>query len=341
MIDPQRILDAQSLLARYFGPTRIARAASLSSPARNVFLKIETGLPTGSFKVRGALYALSLKLAGRDGLKVSEVVCASTGNHGAAVAYAAQQLGIRATIFLPSRPNLVKAARILELGARLVEAGADLSDAIDAAETYAAREAAFFLHDARDPDVPAGAGTIGLEIVDQLPAADVVYVPMGDTALIRGVASAVKHRRSSIRVVGVVAERAPAYLLSWQKVVQAFRPAGEADDVVETATCDTIADGLAIRRPLAANVRQIRELVDDVIAVSEQEMMGAIERLYTQEQVIAEPAGAAAVAALLKQSTAASTIVALVTGGNLAPDLRLKLIGGSGSAASPAPADVA
>ncbi len=354
MIDPQRILDAQSLLARYFGPTRIARAASLSSPARNVFLKIETGLPTGSFKVRGAIYALSMKLAGRDGLKavppVSEVVCASTGNHGAAVAYAAQQLGIRATIFLPARPNLVKAARILELGARLVEAGADLSDAIDAAEAYAAREAAFFLHDARDPDVPAGAGTIGLEIVDQLPAVDVVYVPMGDTALIRGVASAVKQRRSSVRIVGVVAERAPAYLLSWQKVVQAFRPADGADlkvrttsaaDVVETATCDTIADGLAIRRPLAANVRQIRELVDDVIAVSEQEMMGAIERLYTQEQVIAEPAGAAAVAALLKQSTAAGTIVALVTGGNLAPDLRLKLIGGNDSGASPAPADVA
>ncbi len=336
MIDPQRILDAQSLLARYFGPTRIARAASLSSPARHVFLKIETGLPTGSFKVRGALYALSLNLAGRDGLqavpKISEVVCASTGNHGAAVAYAAQQLGIRATIFLPARPNLVKAARILELGARLVEAGADLSDAIDAAEAYAAREAAFFLHDARDPDVPAGAGTIGLEIVNQLPAVDVMYVPMGDTALIRGVASAVKQRRSSIRVVGVVAERAPAYLLSWQRV---------AADVVETATCDTIADGLAIRRPLAANVRQIRELVDDVIAVSEQEMTEAIVRLYTQEQVIAEPAGAAAVAALLKQSTTAGTIVALVTGGNLAPDLRLKLIGGNDSGVSPAPADVA
>ena len=98
---------------------------------------------------------------------------------------------------------------------------------------------------------------------------------------------------------------------------------------------------MAIRRPLADNVRQIRELVDDVIAVSEQEMMGAIERLYTQEQVIAEPAGAAAVAALLKQSTAAGTIVALVTGGNLAPDLRLKLIGGNDSGASPAPADVA
>jgi threonine dehydratase len=350
MIDPQRILDAQSLLARHFGPTRIARAASLSSPSRNVFLKIETGLPTGSFKVRGAIYALSMKLAGRDGLKavppVSEVVCASTGNHGAAVAYAAQQLGIRATIFLPARHNLVKAARILDLGARLVEAGADISDAIDAAEAYAAREGAFFLHDARDPDVPAGAGTIGLEIVDQLPAVDVIYVPMGDTALIRGVASAVKQRRPSVRIVGVVAERAPAYLLSWQRVVQADGAdlkvrTTSAVDVVETATCDTIADGLAIRRPLAANVHMVHELVDDVVAVSEQEMMVAIERLHAREQVIAEPAGAAATAAVLKQSTAAGTIVALVTGGNIAPDLRLKLMGNNDGGSSTTPASVA
>jgi threonine dehydratase len=358
MIDPQRILDAQSLLARHFGPTRIARAASLSSPLRNVFLKIETGLPTGSFKVRGAIYALSMKLAGREGLqaapRISEVVCASTGNHGAAVAYAAKQLGIRATIFLPARHNLVKAARVLDLGARLVEAGADISDAIDGAEAYAAREGAFFLHDARDPDVPAGAGTIGLEIVGQLPAVDVIYVPMGDTALIRGVASAVKQRRPSVRIVGVVAERAPAYLLSWQRVVQASgeggRPADGADlkvrttsaaDVIETATCDTIADGLAIRRPLAANVHMVHELVDDVVAVSELEMMVAIEWLHAREQVIAEPAGAAATAAVLKQSTAAGTIVALVTGGNIAPDLRLKLMGGDEGGSSTTPASVA
>src|SRR3954447_10387298 len=113
-IDPQRIADAQSLLARHFGPTPIARAASLSSPGHDVLLKIETGLPTGSFKVRGALYALSMQLT-RDTTCLAdahrakaEVVCASTGNHGAAVAYAAQILGIRATIFLPEDPNPVK-----------------------------------------------------------------------------------------------------------------------------------------------------------------------------------------------------------------------------------------
>ena len=172
MIDPQRIRDAQSLLARHFGPTPIARAASLSSPARDVFLKIETGLPTGSFKVRGAIYALSVNLARtrcRRAHARRRVVCASTGNHGAAVAYAAQHAGVRATIFLPADPNPVKAARILGLGARIVKAGADLSAAIDAARDYAERAPAFFLHDASDPDVPVGTATIGAEIVAQLP----------------------------------------------------------------------------------------------------------------------------------------------------------------------------
>jgi threonine dehydratase len=325
MIDSSRIRDAQSLLARYFGPTRIARAASLSSPGRDVFLKIETDLPTGSFKVRGAIYALSVNLARRP---ITEVVCASTGNHGAAVAYAAKLLGVQATIFLPDRPNPVKATRIRELGARLVEAGVDLSAAIDAAQDHASRGGAFFLHDASDPDVPAGTATIGVEIVAQLPEVGVIYVPMGDTALIRGVASAVKQRKPSTRIIGVVAANAPAYLLSWTGArdlglgAPASAPTalrrGESV-VIETETCDTIADGLAIRRPLAPNVAAIRELVDEVVAVSEQDMLDAIALLNAREQVIAEPAGAAATAALMARPWTIGTTVALVTGCNIAP----------------------
>jgi threonine dehydratase len=129
------------------------------------------------------------------------------------------------------------------------------------------------------------------------------------------VASAIRQRRPSARIVGVVAERAPAYLLSWQE-----------EQVVETASCDTIADGLAVRRPLAANVRMIRELVDEVIAVSEREMIEAIESLASRERVIAEPAGAAAAAALMKRSAESGTIAALVTGGNITPALRKGLM---------------
>ena len=159
-----------------------------------------------------------------------------------------------------------------------------------------------------------------------------IYVPMGDTALVRGVASAAKQYRASITIVGVVAEQAPAYFLSWRRAEVSGLGAGDlgrgADAVVETATCETIADGLAIRRPLAPNVAAIRELVDEVAAVSEHEMLAAIDWLSTREQLIAEPAGAAATAALLKRnvgrvlSDPATTSVALVTGRNIAPDLR-------------------
>jgi threonine dehydratase len=293
---------------RQFGPTRLVRSAALSLPRRDIYLKLESELPTGSFKVRGAFHALSVNLA-KGGIR--SVVAASTGNHGAAVAYAGRLLDVPAIIFLPTNPNPVKAARIRELGATLVETGPDLNAAIDAAREHASsRSDAFFLHDAEDPDIPAGTAAIGREVVDQLPSVEAIYVPMGDTALIRGVASAAKQARPSIRIIGVVAEQAPAYYLSWKK--------GAA---VETDSANTIADGLAVRRPLAPNVAAIRELVDDVEPVSEREMLAAIARLLAEEGVTAEPAGAAATAAWLKRRDPYRTSVALVTGKNIAPDV--------------------
>ena len=292
----------------HLGPTRLVRAAALSVSGRDLYLKLESELPTGSFKVRGAVHSLSVNLA-KGGIR--EAVAASTGNHGAAVAYAAGLRRVAATIFLPTNPNLVKAARIRELGARLIETGADLSAAIDAAREWAAsRDDRFFLHDAEDPDIPAGTATIGREIVSQLPSVEAIYVPMGDTALIRGVASAAKQLRPSITIIGVVAEQAPAYYLSWQQGA-----------TVETGAANTIADGLAVSRPLAPNVAAIRELVNDVEAVSEQEMLAAIALLHEHEHVTAEPAGAAATAAWLKRGDPYGTSVALVTGANIAPDV--------------------
>ncbi len=309
------------LVARHFAPTRLVRAESLCTSDAAVYLKIESALPTGSFKVRGAVYSLSVNAARRE---ISEVIAASTGNHGAAVAYAGRLLGIPARIFLPDNPNPVKAARIRDLGATIVEAG-DFSAAIDAAYDYAERTGAFFLHDAADADVPSGTATIALEILEQLPSTDAIYVPMGDTALIRGVAAAAKHLKPSIAIVGVVAERAPAYYESWRD-----------NRVVETATADTIADGLAVLRPLAPNVAAIRALVDDVRMVSEAEMLDAIEWLMTKEGVTAEPSGAAATAALLKTlesrgptcdppGDANGHTVLLVTGCNIAPDVTASL----------------
>jgi threonine dehydratase len=279
----------------------------LDTGNRRVYLKIESDLPTGSFKVRGAVYAMS-RHAERNGK--TPVIAASTGNHGAAVAYAGRLLNVPVTIFLPERANPIKTRRILDLGARLVATGPDLSAAIDAAYAEADRTGAFFLHDATDPDIPVGTATIGTEIVTQLPAVEAMFVPMGDTALIRGVATAAKQLKPSIRIVGVAAANAPAYFLSWR--------GGEA---VSTETADTIADGLAVRRALAPNVAAITSLVDDVRLVQEEDLLAAMTQLMALENVIAEPAAAAATAALMKDSHTTGTIVALVTGKNAAPEL--------------------
>ena len=292
-------------------PTPLVRAPSLSDAGRAAYLKDETVLPTGSFKVRGALHSLRVNLARR---AIDEVIAASTGNHGAAVAWAAQSAGCSATIFLPRHANPVKIERIRALGARIFESGGDLSAAIDAASEYAERTGAFFLHDAADPDVPDGTAQIGAEIVAQLPAVTRIYVPMGDTALVRGVASAAKRAKASVRIVGVVAANAPAYLLSWQE-----------DRLVETPTADTIADGLAVRRPLAQNIAAIRQVVDEVQAVEEEEMLDAIRHLRQHEGITAEPAGAAATAAFRKDSAAAAVSVLLVTGRNIAPDVAARV----------------
>jgi threonine dehydratase len=308
--------SARQLLARYIDRTPLTVSASLSTPERTVHLKNETVLPTGSFKVRGALYALFRRVARE---QVHEVVAASTGNHGAAVAYAARLLKVAARIFLPSGSNPVKAARVRDLGAALVESGEDLSAAIDAARDYASHSGAYFLHDASDPDIPAGTATIGEEILEQLPTVNAVFVPMGDTALIRGVAAALRTAPEPIRVVGVVAERAPAYFQSWQ-----------SGDVVETTSALTIADGLAVRRPLKPNVDAIRALVDEVVTVTEQEMLDTIALLRRKEQLLAEPSGVAALAALLRNRERTGHCVALVTGGNISPDILRQLPSTSG-----------
>jgi threonine dehydratase len=304
------IREAQALLRRFLPVTRLVPASSLSrKTGGSVWLKLESELPTGPFKPRGALYALSVNLQRHE---IKEVTASSTGNHGAAVAYAAQQLSLPATIFLPANANPVKRGRIAALGAKIIETGAsDLSAAFHQALSYSQKAGVYFLNDATDPDLPAGPATISCEIFDQLSECDTIVVPMGDTALIRGVAAAAKQLWPTVRIVGVQAERAPSYFLSWRQ--------GHA---VGTDTCDTIADGLATRTPESANVAAIRELVDEVVLVSDEQMRSTIGHLAFEEHVIAEPAGAAATAALLNPTTSfGRNVVLLVTGANVAHDV--------------------
>jgi threonine dehydratase len=304
------IREAQKFLAKYFPPTRLIPAPFLSqTTGRNVYLKLETELPTSSFKLRGALYALAQRMARG---QVLEVVASSTGNHGAAVAYAAKQFGIKVRIFLPANCNPVKRAQIVSLGAAIVESGgSDLASAFELAAEHAGQPGVCFLNDATDLDIPAGPATIGCEILEQLPQASAILVPMGDTALIRGVAAAAKQLAPQVKIVGVQAERAPSYYLSWKE-----------GKVVGTETCDTIADGLATRTPEEANVRDVKNLVNEVVLVSEEQMLRAIEILLLEEHVLAEPAGAASTAALLKSnSDSGEHIVLVVSGANISPEV--------------------
>lgn len=304
-----QVEEARRLLRKYLQPTRLLRTESLERPSRaQVYLKVESDLPTGSFKPRGAFYALLTTAKQR---KLTGVVAASTGNHGAAVAYAARFAKLPATIFLPENPNPVKRTRIIGLDGRVIERG-DVSVSTQAAAAFAREHGHYFLDDATDPLVTVGTSTIASEILDEIPRPDVIFVPMGDTALIRGVATEAKRRHPAVRVIGVQAEQAPAYARSW-----------EQGHVIVTDTCDTIADGLATRRPHEANVNAIRELVDEVRLVSECDLLNAIRVLLLDEHIVAEAAGAAATAAFLHDASgyAGQTVMLLMTGANIPPEV--------------------
>ncbi len=304
------------MLRRFLRPTRLVRAERIGSDsATPIYFKLETDLPTGAFKPRGAIYALMKKLeqrAANGDASIRGVVAASTGNHGAAVAYAARLANLPATIVMPNSPNPVKRARIAALGASIEEVEWKPESLASAAATFAQEHDYYFLDDGSDDLVPVGTATIAAEILDELPNPDAIIVPMGDTALIRGVAAEAKRRHPAVKIVGVQAAQAPSYVRSWQE-----------GRVVTTDTVETIADGLATYVPLERNVRAIRELVDEVCLVSEDEMIKAIGTLLFEEHIVAEPAGAAATAAYLQNPNAYAgrSVVLLVTGANIPHEL--------------------
>ncbi len=309
-INYRHIREARGFLSKYLSQTRLQAAPSVSRlTGTEVALKLESEQPTGSFKVRGALYALAVNVQHR---KIAEVVTASTGNHGAAVAYAASLLHVPCTVFLPVNPNQTKRSRILEMGASVKEVGRNLSEAAIHAAGYAERDGVYFLNDATDPDLPAGPATIACEILEQRPETDAIVVPVGDTAFVRGIAIAIRHLRPQVRIIGVQAELSPGYYQSWK-----------TGKVVASNLGTTIADGLAPQAPLATNIEQIRLLLDDFCLVSDDEMLCAMRHLILQERVLSEPAGAAATSALMhrKAFNFGKTPTAIVSGANISPQI--------------------
>jgi threonine dehydratase len=274
---------------------------------RTLLLKPEQLQRGGSFKIRGAYNRISRLPAG------TAVVAASAGNHAQGVALAASLTGVTSTIFMPASAPLPKVQATRDYGAEIRLVDGVVDDAIAAARAHAAETGSVLVHPFDDPLIIAGQGTVGLELLDEAPDAEVVLVPIGGGGLISGVATAVHGR---MRVVGVEAAGAAK-----------VRRSLDAGAPVRLDTVATMADGIAVKTPSALTLEHIDALVDDVITVTEEEISQAVVLLLERAKAVVEPAGAVGVAALLAGKVAGSEpVVALLSGGNVDPLLLTKLI---------------
>jgi len=286
----------------------------LGSP---VYLKCENLQRTGSYKIRGAYNRLS-RLTDEE--KARGVVAASAGNHAQGVAYAARELGIKATIFMPVGVPLPKLQATKDYGADVVLRGHTVDEPLRAAADFARTTGAVFIHPFDHIDVITGQGTLGLDIYDDRPDVETVIVPIGGGGLISGVASAIKQRAAldgrTVRVIGVQAANAAAYPISLKK--------GAPTEITIGAT---IADGIAVSKPGTLNFGIISDVVDEVITVSEDEMAQALLVLLERAKLVVEPAGAVGVAAILSGQVAADgTTVVVLSGGNIDPMIMERVI---------------
>ena len=278
-----------------------------------VSLKCENLQRTGSFKTRGAYVRIS-RLSPEE--RAHGVVAASAGNHAQGVALAAQLLGIKATVFMPEGAPIPKEKATRGYGADVVFHGRYLEDAMVEARAFAERTGAVFIHPFDHIDIVAGQGTAGLEILEQVPEVQTVIVPTGGGGLLAGIAIAVKALRPDVRVIGVQAAGAAAY------------PGSLAHGgPVPLESMSTMADGIAVGRPGDITFAAVRDHVDEIITVSEDSLARAVLATLERAKLLVEPAGAAAVAAVLDHPAAFATpAVAVLSGGNIDPLLLGKVI---------------
>jgi threonine dehydratase len=313
------VIAAARRIADFVQRTPLERSHLLSDGAgTDVHLKLECWQRTRSFKVRGAHNAIAL-LDCPD--RARGLVTASAGNHGLAVAVAARALKARATVFIPRDAPATKRSRILRLGAAVQDDARDYDEAERLAQGFARRTGAIFVHAFSDPAVVAGQGTVALEILDELPSVRDVIVPVGGGGLAAGVGIVVRSLAPATRVVGVQSTQTRA-------MYEAFR----ANRVVDVPVVPTLADGLAGCTDEAA-YGMVRDVLDDIVLVEEAEIAEAIRELYAEEGVVAEGAGAVAVAAVLSgRIRPLGPAVVLVTGGNIDGARLAGLLGGRGPA---------
>jgi threonine dehydratase len=302
------VLSARQRIAPYLAPTPLYRYPALDAlTGAKLRVKHENHQPVGAFKVRGGINLIS-QLSPVE--RVAGVISASTGNHGQSVAYAASLFGVRATICMPEQANPVKVESMLALGAELVFHGADFDDAREHCEKLAVEHGYRYVHSGNEPALIAGVGTYTLEMLEARPDTEVIVVPVGGGSGASGACVVAKAVRPSIEVIGVQSEAAPAAQRSWQ-----------AGKLVGTDSAATLAEGLATRTAFELPQLILRDQLDDFVLVSEDALRAATRVMIEKTRNLVEPAGAAALAAVLSDPDrfAGRRVNIVCSGGNISP----------------------
>lgn len=293
-------LEGIARVTPVFGSETFSRRAG-----REVLLKAENLQRTGAFKIRGAVNKIATL---SEAERAAGVVAASAGNHGQAVAWAAREQGVGATVFMPQDSPMAKVEATRNYGATVELGGVTFEEAVAVAEEYVERSGATFIHPFEDEVVIAGQGTIGLELAEQVPQAETVVVPIGGGGLAAGIALALRARRPDVRVVGVQAK--------------ACGPLAGG-----TEFGFTIAEGIAVKQPGELTTSILREHVDEIVAVTDEEISKAIVLLLERTKLVVEGAGAASVAAVLGGYVSGEgPVCVLLSGGNIDPTLLISVM---------------
>jgi threonine dehydratase len=301
------VLAARARIAPYLAPTPLYRYPALDAlTGAQLRVKHENHLPVGAFKVRGGVNLMS-QLSEDE--RAAGVGTASTGNHGQSIAYAASLFGVRATVFVPERANPVKVESMRALGAAIVFGGRDFDDAREQCEKQSAEQGFRYIHSGNEPALIAGVGTYALELLAAQPDTEVIVVPVGGGSGAAGASIVAKAVRPSIEVIGVQSAAAPAAQKSWQA------------RALVTDQTSTIAEGLATRTAFELPQRILWDRLDDFVLVPDELLLEATRMMIEKTRNLVEPAGAAALAAVLADPArfAGRKVAIVCSGGNISP----------------------
>jgi threonine dehydratase len=304
MLVLEDILKARDIIGKYVHKTPILSSSTIDKIAGGeIYFKCENFQKTGSFKLRGAFNNI---LSNLEKNREKGVIAFSSGNHAQAVAYAARALDIKATIIMQEFPNLIKVRATKGYAANVILYGKDGLEMEEKAMEIKEKENYNLIHPYDDYEIIAGQGTIGLEILDDLPDVGEVYVPIGGGGLISGIATSIKSLRPEIKVIGVEPEKSCSMLTSVSN-----------NKITEVAACKTIADGLTAQIPSIKTFDIVRKYVDEIIIVSEEEIKEAVLLYLLRAKLFIEPSGAVTLAAILnKKVKSQNKKLAVISGGN-------------------------